>query len=158
MDAQGIMKTGARGVTASALLLLALGCANTAPPAGPTVLLAWEGTLAPVFSTDPDGQVPLITGSIAALVRESGTEVGIGLQEFDDPDLRLDWGLYGGHCDSPGTLLGTPQDYITLSADRLEAATVIGEQLAEEGAYHVSVTDADTGTELACGNLSVTDL
>lgn len=158
MDAQGHVMRVANSVAVSVLLLGALGCADTEPPLGPTVLSAWEGTLAPVISTEPDGNATLITGNIGALVRQSGTEVGVGLQEFENPDLLMDWGLHSGRCDVPGALLGAPEGYPQLSAAKLEANAVIEQQLVEGDAYYVSVTDAGTGEEVACGNLSQTEL
>lgn len=162
MDAQGDHVTArARGAVVAGLggvLLLASACADTTPPAGPTALSAWEGSLAPIISTDPDDVVTLITGDIAALVRQSGTEVGIGLRDFENPDLTLNWGLHEGACGGSGGLLGSPGDYTPLSSDRLEATTILAEQLVEGNTYHVAVTDAATDTELACGNLSEAEL
>lgn len=146
-----------KGVGVSALLLLAIGCFNTEPPTGLTTLSAWEGSLTPTSGLD-DPEAPLITGNIAALVRQSGTEAGIGVREFDDPDLELDWRLYRGPCNDPGELVGVADDYAPLSASELEATAFLGQQLVQGAAYHVSVTDAASGDRLSCGNLSETDL
>lgn len=161
MDPEGIIATTRRPPRLAILLLtlsLAPGCADTSAPEGPSVLSAWEGRLGPVVSVDPDWAFPLITGNIAALVRQSGTEVGIGLQPFEDADLNLDWGLHSGRCELPGDLLGVPADYAALSESQLEATSFLEEQLVEGEPYYVTVTDAESGTEVACGNLSRTEL
>lgn len=143
---------------ALALLVAVAGCADTDPPSGPTPLSAWEATLAPVLSTTPDTSTVLITGNVAALVRESGTEVGVGIEPFETADLTLDWGLHHGQCDLPGDLLGEPADYPQLSASGLEATAILDVQLVEGDAYYVALTDAESGGTLACGNLSQTEL
>lgn len=157
MDAERTLIKTTVTATLAAALLVAAGCSNTAPT-GPTTLSAWEGTLAPVLSTSPDSTLVLITGNIAALVREAGTEVGIGLQAFEDPDLVMDWGLYTGLCDVPGDLLGARTDYPQVDQSQLDATAILEEKLVEGDTYYVSVTDASTGQELACGNLSQTEL
>lgn len=152
------MGRGAR-IGPAALILVAMGCTDLTPPPGPSVLSAWEGALAPAVS-GPDGPEDPITGNISALVRESGTEAGIGIEPFDNPDLVLDWGLHAGSCGSPGELLSSRTSYPRLNREELSATAHITDQLVRGDSYYVSVIEAEVESprQLACGNLSETDL
>ena len=162
MDTKGTLTTtmsraALAAVTLTTTLTLAAACADTSAPAGPTTLSAWEAQLGPVVPTSPDSTVVLITGSAAAIVRQSGTEIGIGLDPFTSP-VTLRWGLYNGLCDVPGSLVGDESAYAQLDEASREAASILSQQLVVGEPYHVAVRRAATDEVVACGNLSQTEL
>lgn len=123
----------------------------------------WEGQLQP---TGPESS---LSGSAAAVSRESSVQVGVEVTGGEAGD-RWIWRFREGTCDSPGGTLGSAEQYPVLEAQDVSdpgapdapqgaAASeqvVLGTTLDTGQSYHAIVAAEDAPeTLLACGDLSL---
>lgn len=126
---------------------------------GPEAIL-WEAQLS---ATAPETE-PSLTGSAAAIARETRTETGIEVVGGEVGDTWV-WRIRRGTCQDPGATVEAVQEYPTLEAentaqpdapgDIVAAAdeTVLDTSLDSGGDYHASVAaEATPGEILACGD------
>lgn len=139
-----------------ATALLLLGCSlDVQQPRS----FRWEGSL------QPTGEGTSLTGSAAAISRESTTDVGLQVTGGDVGD-RWRWSLREGTCDSPGPVVSDPDDYPVIEAAeetdtdapspvvRATGETVLATTLDAGGSYHATVAaDSAPDVLLACGDL-----
>lgn len=150
-------KTILPGLTAALALLLIGGCSLDVQAPESTL---WEGEL------EPTGEEPALRGSVAAVSRETNTEVGVDVTGGDIGD-RWVWRLREGSCDAPGEIVGSRDDYPVLVAeDRSEpdqpaatagavAQTLLSRTLDPATDYHAMVATEDApDVPLTCGSLT----
>lgn len=145
-------------VGAGALILLLPACSLDVQAPEP---LLWEAELEPIT---PD---PSLTGSAAAISRETTTEAGIEVRGGEAGD-RWVWRIREGSCQTPGSALGPADAYPVLEAEDVSEPdtpgavitaadeTILTTTLDAEGDYHVTVAAEQTPEELlSCGSLTL---
>lgn len=135
--------------------VLAVGCSLDVQ--APEAVL-WEGELDAV---DESG----LSGSIAAISRESTTEVGIEVRGGEAGD-RWDWLLARGTCDEPGTPVAGAGAFPVLEAEEdesgpgpeapvsAEGRTILSTPLDRDREHHATVAaESEPDSLLACGEV-----
>lgn len=151
-----VARLAVAGAGALALLLPACSLDVQAPEP-----LLWEAELEPI------GPESSLTGSAAAISRETTTEAGIEVRGGEAGD-RWVWRIRRGSCQTPGPDLGPADAYPVLEAEdvsepgtpgaEITAAdqTILTTTLAADSDYHVTVAAEATPEELlSCGDLTL---
>lgn len=145
---------------AGALALLLPACSLDVQAPEP---LLWEAELEPV-APDP---APSLSGSAAAISRETTTEAGIEVRGGEAGD-RWVWRIREGSCQTPGSDLGGADAYPVLEAEDVSEPDTPGAQITAsdetiltttldaDSDYHVTVAAEETPEELlSCGSLTL---
>lgn len=143
---------------AGALTLLLPGCSLDVQAPEP---LLWEAELEPIA---PE---PSLTGSAAAISRESTTEAGIEVRGGEAGE-RWVWRIREGSCQTPGSNLGDADAYPVLEAEDISEPgtpgaevtaadeTILTTTLDTDSDYHVTVAAEESPEALlSCGPLTL---
>jgi hypothetical protein len=104
-----------------------------------------------------DGAVDPVTGTVAMVIRERQTQIGIGVRGGSD-GTQFGWSVRNGSCSGSGDRVGPASAFpaIVIGEDGDgDAETVIFRRLPVDGVYAAEVFDgaAATGTVRACADL-----
>ena len=144
---------------------LVAGCASSRQPAAtlPPVIeqsqavaqvVQWSATLASEAGTSIGGTATVVPAGA------QGTTATVSLTGAA-PGGVLPWHLHAGRCGDNGPIVGAPEAYPPLTVGADGAATAMATvpvPTPVSGDFHVNVhrSAGETGTVIACGNLSVT--
>lgn len=135
--------------TPAVILASLVACVSTT---GPAEIVTLQAELVAT-----DAGVDPVTGSIALVIGEGRTQMGIGI-EGGAADARLGWAIRTGACAATGTRLGPASTYPAIAVGASghgQAETVLQRRIATDVAYAGELfASADgTGAVLACADL-----
>jgi len=130
-------------------LLIASACISST---GPLEVVTWEAAL-----VGADGSANPLSGSVAMVIGESRTQVGISVTDAP-PRASLAWDVRDGTCATPGDRVGPANVYVAITTSDTgtgASETIVLRRVGTAGPYAAFVYDgsAGSGAVLACADL-----